>query len=116
MAGAFPARFVSGGPIVTADILAGFAGILLSLAFSYIPKVSDWYATLTSQYKSLIMLAALAVAALAAFGLSCAGLGDIAGVTLTCDQPGVYVAIRAFVAAAIANQTTYLLSPQKSRQ
>jgi hypothetical protein len=101
---------------MTAEILAVIAGTLLSLAFSYIPKLSDWYATLTSQYKSLVMLGALAVASLVAFGLACAGLGDIAGVTLTCDQPGVYVVIRAFAAAAIANQTTYLLSPQKSRQ
>jgi hypothetical protein len=101
---------------MTAEALAGLAGILLSLCFSYIPKVSDWYATLTSQYKSLLMLAALAVAALAAFGLACAGMGDLFGISLTCDQPGAMLAVRAFVVALVANQSTYMISPQKSRQ
>jgi hypothetical protein len=99
---------------VTPDGLAVASGILLSLAASYIPGFSDWFGKLGSQYKRLFMLAALAVVALAVVGLSCANLGSLAGQSVTCDQPGFMGALQAFVAAAIANQTAFLLSPQKT--
>ncbi len=100
---------------MTAESLAALAGLILSLAFSYIPGLSSWYAALPGEYKRLTMLAAVIVAGLASFGLACAGLGDLAGVTLTCDQPGAMAALRAVIACLITNQATFLISPQKSR-
>jgi hypothetical protein len=96
---------------MTPESLSIIAGILLSLAASYLPGFSAWFAALDATYKRLLMLACLAAAAAASFGLACIPGSPLA--TVTCDQPGAWTIAQAFVAAAIANQTTYLLSPQK---
>ena len=44
---------------MTSEQLAIAAGILLSLAFNYIPGLNDWYQALEGTYKRLIMLLAL---------------------------------------------------------
>jgi len=91
---------------MTSDTLSAAAGIVLSLAFSYLPGLRDWYAGQEPQNKALTMLAALAIVCLLAFGLSCAGLQQI----VPCSQPGAWSLVTAFVAAAIANQATYSLT------
>ena len=91
--------------------LSSVAGILLSLAFSYILGLNSWFDTLDSTYKRLIMLAALLVVAAGSFGLSCSGWWDF----VTCDQGGIVELIEAFVAASIANQMAYKLSPRSDK-
>lgn len=98
---------------MTVETLSIVAGIVLSLAFSYIPKLSDKFASLDSQRKSLIMLGCLFLVALGSFALSCLNVGFETGVT--CDNAGAVKLITIFVSAAIANQTTYMLSPQRKR-
>ena len=39
-------------------MLASIAGVVLSLAFFYIPGLSGWYKKQSSQVKSLVMLGA----------------------------------------------------------
>lgn len=95
---------------MTAADLAAVAGVVLSLACSYIPGLSDWFATLDSNKKRLAMAVLLLVSAVGVFGLSCGNL--IA--TITCDRAGVMGLIQAFIAALIANQATYLISPKPS--
>jgi hypothetical protein len=95
---------------VTPEILASAAGILLSLAFSYIPGLSTWYAAKDPTIKRLIMLAALVVVAAGVFGLSCAKVYS----WVTCDQPGATGLVTALVLALVANQATFLISPQRS--
>lgn len=96
---------------MSADQLAAIAGVVLSLAFSYIPGLSDWYGALESVYKRLLMAGLLVVVACAVFGLSCGGLVAY----VTCDKAGALGLVNALVAALVANQSTYLLSPQKAR-
>jgi hypothetical protein len=93
---------------MTSTAISAAAGIVLSLAFSYIPGLSEWFAKQTSQYKSLVMLALLLVVTTASFGLSCSGVV----VTFTCDKVGGILAATNFFAAVVANQATYSLSPQ----
>lgn len=88
--------------------LAAVAGILLSLVFSYIPGVHAWYVALESRSQSLVMLAALAVVTAGVYGLSCAGWSS----AVTCDSGGVKALVSTFVAALVANQATYVISPQ----
>ena len=90
---------------MTSNQLAEFAGILLSLAFSYVPGLREKYDALEGIYKRLIMLGALLAVSGAVFGLSCAGIMD----SVTCTKTGAIGLFEAFVAAAIANQATYLL-------
>jgi len=47
------------------ETLSSLAAILLSQAFSYIPGLSDKFATLDGTHKRLIMLAALLLVSLA---------------------------------------------------
>lgn len=91
---------------MNSDTLSAGAGIVLSLAFSYLPGLRPWYASLDPERKALGMLAALAVTAMLALAISCANLQQV----VTCDQPGVWSLVRAFVAASVANQTTYTLT------
>lgn len=96
---------------MNAEFLSMIAGILLSLLFSYVPGASDWYGALDGVRKRLVMLGLLFIAAAGAFALSCAGIYDFAA----CDQAGAVQAVEAFIAALIANQTTYLVSPKSAK-
>ena len=79
------------------SLLASIAGILLSLAFAYVPGLSDWYANQTAQIKSLVMLLALIGAAFGSYAASCWQLFDIPG--LTCSDGGARTLVAAFIGA-----------------
>jgi hypothetical protein len=96
---------------LTPDFLAAVAGVILSLAFSYIPGLNTGYAGLDPTKKRLIMLALLFLAAWGIYGLGC---GGILSAGITCDRQGAIQVIWMFVLAAIANQSTYQLSPLPS--
>ena len=93
---------------MTPELLAAAAGILLSLSFSYIPGLSTWYAAQDPTRKRLIMLAALVVITGGVFALSCANVFA----WVTCDQAGATGLVTAFVLALVANQSTFLITPQ----
>ena len=97
---------------MTAGQLAAIAGVILSLLFSYVPRLSDWYAGLDGTHKRLVMLTLLVIAAGGVLGLSC---GNVV-VAVTCDKAGILGLVQALIAAIIANQSTFLISPQKSRK
>jgi len=97
---------------VNAAELSSIAGVILSLAMSYIPGLSDWYNRFDSTKKSGIMALLLLIVTLGVFGLACGKV--LAGATITCDKAGALSLIEAFIAALIANQATFVLSPRKS--
>lgn len=97
---------------MSAELLAGLAGGLLSLLMSYVPGLNVWFAALDSVKKSLIILGLLLVVAAAVFGLSCAGWAAGWGIEQTCDQAGAQKLINAFVAALVMSQATYKISPE----
>lgn len=91
---------------MTSEKLAELAGVVLSLAFSYVPGLKEKYEALSGIYKRLVMVGCLVVVAGAVFGLSCAGiLSDV-----VCSEAGAIGLVRVFIAALIANQATYLLA------
>ena len=96
---------------MNAELLAGTSGIVLSLAFSYIPKFKDWFYGLDGNYKRLAMLVVLMATAGGIYGLSCTGRFDIA---VACDLDGALGLVELFVLASIANQTAYQLTPSKN--
>jgi Kef-type K+ transport system membrane component KefB len=98
---------------MTPDTLSASAAILLSLAFSYIPPIENLYQRLTPAYKRLVMLVALLLTAAGSFALACAGFAPQLGLPLTCDTPGAFGLLRALIAALVANQAAYALSPRK---
>jgi hypothetical protein len=58
------------------------------------------------------MLVLLVLSAAGAFGLSCWGIFDLG---ISCDQAGALGLVRSLVAATVANQATFLLSPRKAK-
>lgn len=89
---------------ITPESLAALAGIILSLAFSYIPGVSTWYDALTPTPKRGVMLGFLLLAAVGVLAYQCRGDG-------ASYSASVETVLTAFVMAAIANQTTAALTP-----
>ncbi len=95
---------------MTAEALALYSGVALSLVFSYVPGLNKKFDELQSDYKRLIMLAALLVTALVVFGVGCSGWLDVG---ISCDQAGVVAMAQAFVLALIANQSAYAITPKR---
>jgi len=95
---------------MNAEQLSAVAGIALSLAFSYIPGLQDVFDPLTPTQKRAVMAALLLVVVCAAFLAGCRGL-----LSITCDQPGVMGLLSSLVAALVANQATFLISPKASK-
>jgi hypothetical protein len=97
------------GFTLTPAILAALAGAVLSLLFSYIPGLNTWYAGKGEEVKKLIMALLLLMLAGSLFGLQCGGVLE-AG--LTCDKQGVIQLAWIFLAAIMANQSVFKLTPQ----
>ena len=96
---------------MTAEVLSSIAGIVLSLVFSYVPGISDWFGKLEATYKRLVMLALLVVVGIGVFGVTCWG---IVKTGITCDQAGAIGLVKVLVVALVANQSTYLISPRRA--
>lgn len=95
---------------MTAQVLSAAAGIVLSLGFSYVPKLAPWYDAQEGTTKRLIMLGLLALVSVGVFGISCAGWFNF---NITCDQAGIEELVSAFFLALVANQSTFLITPKK---
>lgn len=93
---------------MSAEVLALFGGIVVSLVFSYVPGVKPVFSALSPDYKRLVNLGALVLVAAGALGLSCIGRYNI----FTCDVNGAWNALEVLVLAAIANQSAFLLTPK----
>lgn len=100
---------------MTADLLAGIAGVVLSLFFSYVPKLNTKFAGLDDTYKRLIMLGALVLVSGAVYGLACAGWAGDLGIGVTCDKAGGIELVKAFFVALIANQSAFAISPRTEK-
>jgi hypothetical protein len=93
---------------MNATELSAIAGVILSLVFAYIPGLSGWFDAKAPTEKRLLMATVLLVTVAGIFGLSCANVLGVA----SCDKPGVLGIVSALIAALVANQSTYLISPK----
>lgn len=98
---------------MTDNLLVGIAGVLLSLAFAYIPGLKDKYAQLSSQHKALVMLALVVGAALIVYAASCA---DAPWSPVECGEKGIWTLIELVLAALVGNQATYLVGVDPFRK
>ena len=88
------------------NLIAGSAGILLSLIFQYVPGLAPWYEAKGSQAKALIMLACLVAVTALAYVSSCYDLFQV----VACTEAGFRTLIMAFVVALASNQSTHQLA------
>lgn len=91
---------------MSSELLASVVAIVMSLSFSYIPGLSDWFDPLPPTQKQAIMGGLLVIVALGAFGLSC---GQII-TAVTCDKTGALGLLQTLIAALVANQGVYKLT------
>ncbi len=84
--------------------LSAVAGVVLSLLFSYTPKLREWFASKDSTTKSLMMGVLLLLVAAGALLYKC-NLGS------ECITDNWHEYAMALFAALVANQGTYSLSP-----
>lgn len=85
--------------------LASIAGVILSLALAYFPKLKEWYDAKDGPAKAQIMGGLLVLAALGVFGASCANLYPL----VECSVNGAKELVGILVAALVANQGAYTL-------
>jgi len=90
------------------EVISGAAGIILSLIFMYVPGLRVWYAEQKTEYKSLMMLGALALVSGFIALSSCLDWW----VFISCDKGGFLELIETFVLALVANQSTYMIVPE----
>lgn len=97
---------------MSADTLSLITGTLLSLFFSYVPGIHNWYTNFEPTIKRLIMLGLLLLVSVSIYGFSCLGWAAEWGISITCNKTGLQTLIKQTVLAIIANQSIYSLSPK----
>lgn len=91
-------------------LLMAVLGAVTSLAFSYLPGLSDWFDKLDVKQKRLVNAGVLLVAAIAFVALACAGLASQFNIPVTCTQAGVVEVLKALFAAYVGNSVAYTAS------
>ena len=85
---------------ITPDAIAGIAGTLLTLAFSYLPGLKDKFEPLPASKKRLIMLGLLVLAAAGALAFTCKLVPE-------CYTLNWLTYLKALGTAVVLNQSVY---------
>lgn len=93
---------------VTAEFIAGAAGALISLIFSYLPGLRTWYAEKSATFKRLFMLGVVVLTSAGIFGLGCA---NILSTNLVCSKQGILQLAIVIGTALITNQSVFVITP-----
>lgn len=89
--------------------LSLIGGVVISLALSYIPGLSDWYNKQDGTVKRSILAVAIVIVAIAIVLGSCADI-PMYGNEVTCDKAGVMAVVTSAVTALVSSQGTYLFT------
>lgn len=100
--------------LITVEQLFAFAaaGVIMSLAFEFFPKLHVWFDALSDNYQRLVVIGSGVVVVLGAFGLVC--LNVLMGLPWVCTWFGALDALVAFFAYIFATQATWLITPKVS--
>lgn len=93
----------------SAQAISMIVGFVISLLFSYFPRLNTAYAGLSTEAKSLIMIGLMVLVTGAIVLLD---YFDVINAGLTFDKGGIMQIVMTFIAALMANQATYVASPQ----
>lgn len=112
---AFPVMAQAGGPEVAPqvgygpEVIMGFAGVVVSVIFSYAPKLRVKYAALEEGQKKGIMAGVMAAITIGITALSCTGF---ISTSIQCTKFGLERVLIDFLIMVIANQGIYGISPK----
>lgn len=98
---------------MSAEMLAGVAGILLSLLFAYVPKFKPWFESKKGTTKRLVMGGSLIAAAVGAFGLSC-WQPETFRELVVCSDAGLLDVLWLAIVALVTNQSAYSIAVKES--
>lgn len=98
------------GTMVNAEVLVVLAAAVLSLTFTYFPKLRVSFASLASEQKQMVNLGLIVLLAGGMFLLTCGGISALPGVI--CTKDGVIQMLVYIFLASGGNQLAYKLSPQ----
>jgi hypothetical protein len=104
------ANFLPPGSVLGEEVLIALAGVVLSVIFTYMPKLRVMYGGLASETKQLIQLILITSIAGIMFAFTCTSFFMVPGVE--CTQQGMITLIIYIFLAAGGNQLAYKLSPQ----
>jgi phosphoglycerol transferase MdoB-like AlkP superfamily enzyme len=96
---------------LSADVLAGLAGMVISLACSYVPGIAPLWGTLDGAWKRLVMAVMLIVVSIVIVVLACAGV--LQGVE--CSRNGVWAVLSALFSALVVNQSVYAITAKSDK-
>lgn len=91
------------------EVIMGFAGVVVSVIFSYAPKLRVKYAALDEGQKKEIMAGVMAVITIGITALSCTGF---ISTSIQCTKFGLERVLIDFLIMVIANQGIYGISPK----
>lgn len=94
---------------MTPEVLSGVAGLVASLAASYIPGLREWFGRLEGAQKRLVMAMVLLAVAVGATAAACTGAVNM-GCRRDNAQDWILGIVQAFLAALVANQSAYTLT------
>jgi hypothetical protein len=94
---------------VNMDLLVYIASLVLTLAFSYFPKLNTWYAVKSTDFKKLFMAGLLFVTLVVLVALNCFNL--IAAPGLVCTRIGIIDTLIVYLVAIAINQGVFNISP-----
>jgi hypothetical protein len=97
--------------LMTVEQLGSIAGIVLSLAVAYLPRVREWYDAKDAAGKARTMGFLLVGTAVGVFLLGCVNLYALVPCTVAGAQSLLFVLVNALV----ANQATYLIAVRPFR-
>ena len=97
---------------MTIETLNALLGAVLSLLLSF-SAIRKWYEPLGGDAKRLIVVGVLALISLGSYLLACSAIGPGLEMGIECGENGALAILEAFLAAAVANQATYALTPPK---
>lgn len=96
---------------MTYAILMGIVMSVISLIFSFVPGLKQWFENFKPEAKQLFMLIATIVVAGGIFGLGCAGLISVGTV---CTWKGAWDLVVLIFVGIVSNQGTYAITSKLS--
>lgn len=94
------------------NVLVMVAGVILALAFGYVPGLRGWYEAQDGVRKAQVMAGLLLLATVLIYLAGCYTPWDVG---VTCDEPGFWALVEMFLAALVANQAAYLIGVRPAR-
>ena len=95
---------------ISPELIVIIAGGLLSIIFTYSPKLNTWFASKSEDFKKLTMLVLMVLTTIVVFILGCASILPLNN--FVCDQQTAITFVYYLILAIMSNQGVYKVSPQ----